>query len=63
MNGEVEVGTITSGALSPTLGFPIAMAYVDRDVSDVGTELQIDVRGSRIAASVVPLPFYKKEAN
>ena len=61
MNGETEVGVITSGALSPTLGHPIAMAYVDRGVSVAGTELTIDVRGSRIAANVVPLPFYKRE--
>jgi len=61
-NGDTEVGTITSGALSPTLGHPIAMAYVTPDVSEVGTVLHIDVRGSRIAASVVSLPFYKREA-
>jgi aminomethyltransferase len=59
----VEVGEITSGALSPTLGYPIAMAYVDAGVTATGTELFIDVRGSRVAASVVPLPFYKREAN
>jgi aminomethyltransferase len=60
-DGDTEVGVITSGALSPSLGHPIAMAYVDPSVSEVGTELQIDVRGSRIAASVVALPFYKRE--
>jgi len=58
-----EVGTVTSGALSPTLGYPIAMAYVDSSVSEPGTELQIDVRGSLVAATVVSLPFYKREAN
>ncbi|MBC7592302.1 MAG: glycine cleavage system aminomethyltransferase GcvT [Salinibacterium sp.] len=61
-DGDVEVGAITSGALSPTLGHPIAMAYVDAAVSAVGTELEIDVRGSRVAATVVALPFYKREA-
>jgi aminomethyltransferase len=61
-DGDTEVGIITSGALSPTLGYPIAMAYVDPAVSAVGTELDIDVRGSRIAATVVPLPFYKRES-
>jgi aminomethyltransferase len=61
-DGDSEVGTVTSGALSPTLGHPIAMAYVDAAVSAPGTALEIDVRGSRIAASVIPLPFYKKEA-
>jgi aminomethyltransferase len=60
-DGDTEVGVITSGALSPTLGYPIAMAYVDAGSSERGTELQIDVRGSRIAASVVPIPFYKRE--
>lgn len=59
-NGDTEVGSVTSGALSPTLGHPIAMAYVNPESSDVGTELQIDIRGTRVAASVVPLPFYKK---
>jgi aminomethyltransferase len=61
LSGDTPVGVITSGALSPTLGYPIAMAYVDAAVSAVGTALEIDVRGSRVAASVVPLPFYKKE--
>lgn len=57
-----EVGIITSGALSPTLGHPIAMAYVDPAASAIGTELFMDVRGTRIPASVVALPFYKREA-
>ena len=61
-NGDREVGVITSGALSPTLGYPIAMAYVSPDVAEVGTSLTIDVRGSRVLASVVPLPFYKRES-
>lgn len=61
--GETAVGTITSGALSPTLGYPIAMAYVDPSVASDGASLFIDVRGTRIAATVVSLPFYKREAN
>ena len=58
-----EVGIITSGALSPTLGYPVAMAYVDPDVIEAGDPLFIDVRGTRIPASVVSLPFYKRAAN
>jgi len=58
-----EVGIVTSGALSPTLGHPIAMAYVDPAVSEVGTPLFLDVRGTRVPASVIPLPFYKRETN
>jgi len=54
----VEVGVVTSGALSPTLGHPIAIAYVDPDAgTGAGTELAIDVRGTLLPARVVPLPF------
>ncbi|WP_375388709.1 glycine cleavage system aminomethyltransferase GcvT [uncultured Amnibacterium sp.] len=55
-----EVGVVTSGALSPTLGHPIAMAYVDRDAVDA--HLAIDVRGTRLPVTTVPLPFYSRKA-
>lgn len=55
-----EIGVITSGALSPTLGHPIAMAYVDSSALSEPGGIFIDVRGTRVAASVVPLPFYKR---
>lgn len=58
----VPVGEVTSGALSPTLGIPIAMAYVDPEAAAVGTQLDLDVRGSAIPARVVPLPFYSRKA-
>ncbi|RKR74913.1 glycine cleavage system aminomethyltransferase GcvT [Frondihabitans australicus] len=54
------VGVVTSGALSPTLGHPVAMAYVDPGVADAGTSLGVDVRGTVIPATVVALPFYKR---
>lgn len=60
MAGSETVGEITSGALSPTLGYPIAMALVHPAHSAVGTELAIDVRGTQIPATVVALPFYKR---
>ncbi len=60
-DGDTEVGIVTSGALSPTLGYPIAMAYVDPASASEGASLFIDVRGTRVSASVVPLPFYKRE--
>jgi aminomethyltransferase len=61
--GYITVGEVTSGALSPTLGYPIAMAYVEPRFAETGAELQIDVRGSRVAASVVPMPFYSRQEN
>ncbi|HEX3003160.1 MAG TPA: glycine cleavage system aminomethyltransferase GcvT [Angustibacter sp.] len=55
-----DVGRVTSGALSPTLGHPIAMAYVDRHLAEAGTRVDVDVRGTRVSAQVVPLPFYQR---
>ena len=54
------VGRVTSGAPSPTLGYPIAMAYVTADVVEPGTELTVDVRGRAEPVRVVPLPFYAR---
>ncbi len=60
-DGAQIVGEVTSGALSPTLGVPISMAYVDPQYAAVGTALHLDVRGTRVPASIVALPFYKRE--
>ncbi|MDM8085052.1 glycine cleavage system aminomethyltransferase GcvT [Cellulomonas cellasea] len=54
------VGQVTSGAPSPTLGHPIAMAYVTPELSAEGTELAVDVRGRREPVRVVALPFYRR---
>lgn len=58
----VVVGTVTSGALSPTLGHPVAMAFVDPDCADGGRVLHIDVRGTPIPGTVTALPFYRRAA-
>jgi len=55
--GDEQVGTVTSGGFSPTLGHPIAMAYVEVTHSSEGTELELEVRGKRLPARVVPMPF------
>ncbi len=55
-----EVGVVTSGAPSPTLGHPIAMAYVPPQLASVGTALQVSIRGALVGAEVVSLPFYKR---
>lgn len=56
-----QVGAVTSGALSPTLGHPVAMAYVPVGVSAPGTRLAVDVRGTGADADVVALPFYSPQ--
>ncbi|MBD9726774.1 glycine cleavage system aminomethyltransferase GcvT [Streptomyces caniscabiei] len=56
------VGEVTSGAPSPTLGRPIAMAYVDAMYAAPGTPgVGVDIRGSHEAYEVVALPFYKRQ--
>jgi len=56
----IVLGEVTSGALSPTLGHPIAMAYVAPSSAAAGTAVFLDVRGSRIPATVTALPFYRR---
>ncbi|MGW8379607.1 glycine cleavage system aminomethyltransferase GcvT [Streptomyces sp. ODS28] len=56
------IGEVTSGAPSPTLGKPIAMAYVDAARSEPGTEgVAVDIRGKHEPYEVVALPFYKRQ--
>ena len=55
-----EVGEVTSGSPSPTLGHPIAMAYVRADLAEPGTKLAVSVRGATEDVEVVALPFYKR---
>jgi aminomethyltransferase len=61
-SGDRRIGTITSGTLSPTLGEPIAMAYVAPSEAAPGTIVNVGIRDQRVPAEVVPLPFYKRPA-
>ncbi|MFT4211989.1 MAG: glycine cleavage system aminomethyltransferase GcvT [Microbacterium sp.] len=60
-SGEAVVGAVTSGILSPTLGVPLAMAFVAPSSSALGTALELDVRGTRLPATVTRLPFYRRK--
>ena len=55
--GDRMVGIVTSGGFAPTVGAPIAMGYVSAFAAAPGTTLEIEVRGKRLAATVVPMPF------
>jgi aminomethyltransferase len=63
-DGERQVGTVTSGAPSPTLGVPIAMAYLDVDAGsgdDLGKlDLVVGIRGAAVPAHLTDLPFYRR---
>ncbi|MDQ0211750.1 glycine cleavage system aminomethyltransferase GcvT [Arthrobacter bambusae] len=56
----VVVGEVTSGQPSPTLGYPVALAYVDVEHTEPGTALDVDLRGKSEPFEVVALPFYKR---
>lgn len=58
-HGGEAVGQVTSGCPSPTLGHPIAMAYVPTALAVAGTEVEIDLGGGS-PATVIDLPFYKR---
>lgn len=60
-DGQV-VGRITSGQPSPTLGYPVAIAYVDPAYAEPGTALEVDLRGKAEPFEVVSLPFYRRAA-
>jgi aminomethyltransferase len=60
MIGDAAVGTVTSGTQTPYLKKAIGMAYVPVAQSPVGTEFDVDIRGRRTRARVVPMPFYKR---
>ena len=59
--GTDSIGMVTSGVLSPTLQVPIALALLNADAGlEIGSEVEADVRGTRIFYKVVELPFYKR---
>ena len=55
-----KIGTVTSGTVSPILEKPIALAYVAKEYTNEGSNVNIDIRGREIPAKVVKLPFIKK---
>lgn len=60
--GNEKIGHVSSGTHCPFLGKAVAMAFVPVEYATVGQQVQVDVRGRRIDAEVIKLPFYKKPA-
>lgn len=56
--GDKKVGVTTSGTHCPYIKAPVAMALLDTEYTEVGTAVEAEVRGRKVAAEVVPLPFY-----
>jgi aminomethyltransferase len=59
--GDRRSGVVTSGTQSPSLGVPIAMAYVAPGDAEPGTVVDVEIRDARVPARVVDLPFYKRK--
>ena len=59
-DGEKRIGCTTSGTHCPYVGYPASMAILDIAYKAPGTRVEVDVRGRRVEAEVVKLPFYKK---
>jgi len=60
--GGKPAGVVTSGTQTPFLKKAIGMAYLPVERTSPGTDFEVDVRGRRVRAQVVPLPFYKRAA-
>lgn len=58
--GDQQIGVTTSGTHCPYLKYPAAMALIDVGFKEPGTAVEVDVRGRRVSAQVVALPFYKR---
>ena len=56
-----KIGVVTSGQPSPTLGYPVALAHVAPEHAEVGTDVEIDIRGRRYPFTIVTTPFYSRK--
>jgi len=61
VSGDEKVGWVTSGTFSPTSGKTIGMGYVPIDLAEVGTSIEVEMKGKRLPITVVEMPFYKRE--
>ncbi len=62
-SGTAQIGEVTSGTFSPSLQKPIALGYVALAHTKQGSTVEIDIRGKRLAATVVAPPFYKEASH
>ena len=56
-----KVGVVTSGTFAPTVQKSISMGYINRPLAEIGTDVEIDIRGKMAPAKVVALPFYSRD--
>ncbi|SDR85640.1 glycine cleavage system aminomethyltransferase GcvT [Corynebacterium timonense] len=59
--GDEKIGVVTSGQPSPTLGYPVALAHLAPERAEVGTDVEIDIRGRRYPFTISETPFYNRK--
>jgi aminomethyltransferase len=59
-DGAEPIGVVTSGSPAPFLKKNIALAYVPPSFTELGTEIYVEIRGQKVKAKVVAVPFYKR---
>lgn len=60
VSSDALCGAVTSGTKTPTINIALGMAFIDASVATVGQDISCVVRGRKIAAKIVQLPFYKR---
>jgi aminomethyltransferase len=60
LKDERVIGRVTSGTQSPSLGKAIALGYVSSDFAGLGGLVDVEIRGRKVPAKIVPLPFYRR---
>lgn len=58
---DIQVGVVTSGSLSPTLGYPIGMGYIKAPYYNETTPITLEIRGQRYPVERITLPFYRRK--
>lgn len=58
--GGVQVGEVTSGGYSPVLDKAVGLGFIAKPFDVIGNQIELDVRGKRLKAELVPTPFYKR---
>ncbi len=58
--GDEEIGEVTTGTKSPTLKKNVGLALIRTEYAATGSEIEVDIRGRRMRATVVETPFYRR---
>lgn len=62
-SGDILIGEVTTGTQSPTLKKNVGLALLNKEYTELGTEVEVEIRSKRIKAVVTATPFYKRPRN